>query len=197
MNVGRIRVPVPAEMGGEDRLVGSLTFRHAAYLAIAAGGLAVMLLGHVSAARLRLGAVLAVVGVAGAILRPHGEPLDRLAFTAVAYLSRRRETRSDDRAGVPTDDPRVTVEAKPAPGAPPESPDVTEHRSRMDPVLARRVLVAVALCGVAAIAATRLMERPTDPTPNPRVVVVQVPASPPDPWGEVDRDFDEWLSSFG
>ena len=199
MTAGRIRVPVPAETGGEDRLVGSLTFRHAAYLAVAAAGFAVMLLGQVSTTRLCLGAVLAIIGMAGAMLRPYGEPLDRFALTAIAYLIRRRGTHiDDDQAAVPIDDQPVPVEADPAPAVQSEPAEATERRSRINPVVVRRLLVALAVCGVAAIAATRLMDRPTaPPPPDPRVVVVQIPATPPDPWGEVDRDFDQWLNSFG
>jgi len=195
---GRIRVPVPAETSGEDRLVGSLTFRHAAYLAVAAAGLAVMLLGHVSTARLVFGAVLAIIGVAGAMVRPYGEPLDRLAFTAIGYLIRRRGSRIDDEPVNPTEEHVEPVETEQTTALPPEPAESTERRSRIDPAAVRRLLVVLAVCGVAAIAATRLTDRPpAPPPPDPRVVVVQIPATRPDPWGEVDRDFDQWLNSFG
>lgn len=198
MTGGRIRVPVPAETGGEDRLVGSLTFRHAAYLAVAAAGVAVMLLGHASIARLALGAVLAVVGVAGAMLRPYGEPLDRLAFTAIGYVVRSRGQRVDDQPVAATADHGTPVEAEPAPVGPPDPVETTERGSRVDPAVVRRVVVAVAVCGVAAIAVTRLMDQPPAPAPTPpRVVVVPVPVPPPDPWGEVDRDLDFWLNLGG
>ena len=198
MTAGRIRVPVPAETSGEDRLVGSLTFRHAAYLAVAAAGLAVMLLGHVSTVRLALGAVLAIIGLAGAMVRPYGEPFDRLAFSAIGYLIRRRGTRIVDEPVEPTEEPVEPVEAEKAPAVPPKPAESTERRSRINPVAVRPLLVALAVCGVAAIAATQLIDRPpTPPPPDPRVVVVQIPATSPDPWGEVDRDFDQWLNSFG
>jgi hypothetical protein len=60
VNANRVRVAVPAETGVEDRLVGSLTFRHAAYLAAGAAGVAVMLLGDLSVVRIVVGALLAV-----------------------------------------------------------------------------------------------------------------------------------------
>ena len=198
MTASRIRVPVPAETGGEDRLVGSLTFRHAAYLAVAAAGVAVMLLGHASTARLALGTVLAVAGVVGAMLRPYGEPLDRLAFTAIGYVVRSRRHRVDDQPVAATADHATPVEAETAPVVPPDPVETTERGSRVDPAVLRRVVVAVAVCGVAAIAVTRLMDQPSAPAPPPpRVVVVPVPVTPPDPWGEVDRDLDFWLNFGG
>jgi hypothetical protein len=197
LTANRIRVPVPAETGGEDRLVGSLTFRHAAYLAAAAAGVAVMLLGHASIARLALGAVLAVVGVVGAMLRPYGEPLDRLAFAAIGYVVRSRGRRVDDQPVATTGDHATLVEAETAPVVPPDPVETAVRGSRVDPAVVRRLLVAVAVCGVAAIAVTRLMDQPVAPAPAPRVVVVPVPVPPPDPWGEVDRDLDFWLNFGG
>ena len=197
MTATRIRVPVPAETGGEDRLVGSLTFRHAAYLAVAAAGVAVMLLGHASFARLAVGAVLAVVGVVGAMLRPYGEPLDRLAFTAIGYVVRSRGHRVDDHPVAAIADHATPVQAETAPVVQPDPVETTQRGSRVDSAVLRRVVVAVAVCGVAAIAVTRLADQPSAPAPAPRVVVVPVPVPPPDPWGEVDRDLDFWLNFGG
>jgi len=194
----RIRVAVPAETNGEDRLVGSLTFRHAAYLAVATAGVAVMVLGHASTARVVVGAFLAVVGVVGAVCRPYGEPLDRLAVAATAYLVCRRAHRVDGECAevpVPVDD-HLAVETEAPPAGEPTPVDATQPRARISPVVARRVVVAVAVGSVAAIALTRLMDRPAAP-PEPRIVVVPVPASPPDPWQEVDREFQQWLDSLG
>jgi len=188
---------VPAETGGEDRLVGSLTFRHAAYLAVAAAGMAVMLLGHASIPRLALGAVFAVIGVVGAMLRPYGEPLDRLAFTAIGYVVRSRGHRVGDQPVAAIAGHATPVEAETAPVVPRDPVETTERGSRVDPAVVRRVVVAVAVCGVAAIAVTRLMDQPSAPAPAPRVVVVPVPVPPPDPWGEVDRDLDFWLNFGG
>ncbi|MDQ1746730.1 MAG: hypothetical protein QOD07_993 [Frankiaceae bacterium] len=197
MTASRIRVAVPAETNGEDRLVGSLTFRHAAYLAVAAAGVAVMLLGHASIPRLALGAVLAVTGVVGAMLRPYGEPLDRLAVAATAYLLRRRTNRvagECTEAPGPVDD-HSTVETEAPSVVEPAPVEATHPRARVSPAGVRRVVVAVTVCGVAALAVTRLIDRPTVPPPEPRVVVVPVPA--PDPWQEVDRELEEWLDSLG
>lgn len=112
MSANRVRVAVPAETGVEDRLVGSLTFRHAAYLAVAAAGVAVMLLGDRSVARLLVGTLVALVGVAGAAARPYGEPLDRLAPAALLYLRRRRGER------------RTAASSEPEVAAPPVEPEI-------------------------------------------------------------------------
>jgi hypothetical protein len=199
LTAGRIRVPVPAETNGEDRLVGSLTFRHAAYLAVAVVGVAVMVLGHASIARISIGTFVALVGAVGALCRPYGEPLDRLAVAATAYLLRRRANRVNGECTevlAPVGD-HSAVETEAPPAAEPEPVEATQHRACISPAVVGRVAVAVAVCGVAAIAATRLIDRPTAPPPEPRVVIVPVPASPPDPWQEVDRELREWLDTFG
>lgn len=192
MTANRIRVPVPAETGGEDRLAGSLTFRHAAYLAAAAAGVAVMLLGEPSVARVGVGAVLAVVGVLGALCRPYGEPLDRLAPAAVAYLVRRRGERTQAEPVTVEDD--VAADEVIAPSAPEPASTASERRESMrpNPVVVRRAAGAVAVLGVVALGASRLADRPTPPPPAPSVVVVQVPVLP-DPWEEVDDALDTWF----
>jgi hypothetical protein len=192
----RIRVPVPAETNGEDRLVGSLTFRHAAYLAVAAAGVAVMLLGDGSIVRVSVGAVIAFVGIAGAVCRPYGEPLDRLLVAATAYLLRVCAKHVGGECAGPVDDHPAVKHEEPR-AVPPEPAEAPEHRPRINPNVVRRVLVAVAVGGVAAIATTRLMDRPAAPPPEPRVVVVPVPVSPQDPWQEVDSALQEWLDSLG
>lgn len=186
---------MPAETGGEDRLVGSLTFRHAAYLAVAAAGVAVMVLGHASTVRLALGAILAVTGVVGALLRPYGEPLDRLAVAAMAYLVRCRVNRVEGERAAPVDD-HPAVENEELPDVPPEPAVAPARRSHIDSTAVRRVLVAAAVSGVAAIMTMRLTERPAS-TPTPHLVVVPIPVPASDPWGEVDRDLDYWLNSLG
>jgi hypothetical protein len=192
----RIRVPVPAETGGEDRLVGSVTFRHAAYLALTVAGVAVMLLDGGSIARVVVGALLAVVGLVGALCRPYEEPIDRLAFAAHAYHTPRRaqtvdQTLDEEPEAVPTEDD-VTV----TPSVPTPTP-VMNRRPRVNPVAVRRLAVGIAIVGIAAVAAVRVLDRPAPVAPEQRVVVVPVPVNPPDPWQEVDRAFDEWLRSFG
>jgi hypothetical protein len=182
---------VPAETGGEDRLAGSLTFRHAAYLAVAAAGVAVMLLGERSPVRVVAGALLALVGVAGAVCRPYGEPLDRLVPAAVGYLRRRRAERRDTThdAGptVPTTpDPPTAV---PEPDEPP-TPLPVPMRQRLP---LRPLAAVVAVAAVLAVAVAR-WPHAAPPEPSLRVVVVTVPIPAPDPWEEaIDDAMDSWL----
>lgn len=162
-----------------------VVFRHAAYLAISAAGVATMLLGDGSIARVSVGVVLAVVGVAGAGCRPYGEPLDRLAFAAMAYVVRRRGERAGSPRVAGTENGEIPKET---PAAAPSQPARERARcSSVNPSVIRRVLVAIVVSGVAAIATTRVMDRPSALAPEPRVVVVPVPGAPPDPWEEVDR----------
>ncbi|HWL35327.1 MAG TPA: hypothetical protein VNQ77_03970 [Frankiaceae bacterium] len=187
----RVTVPVPAETGVEDRLAGALTFRHAAYLAVAAAGVAVMLLGERSVARLLVGALVAIVGVAGAAVRPYGEPLDRLVPAALLYLRRRggkRNTAASSEAEVaaPSVEPEIAVEL-PVPESDPD--DVATPRRRVSlrplvPVLAAVVVVAVVVAR---------WPHPAPPPPT-RVVVVPVPVQVVDPWEEaIDDAVDAWL----
>jgi hypothetical protein len=184
-----VRVPVPAETGGEDRLAGSLTFRHAAYLAVAAAGAAVMLLGDRSAGRLVVGAALAVAGVAGAACRPYGEPLDRLVPAAVGFLRRRRAERNAAEA-ITDDEPALApVSAVAEPVAPPEMTDAAPKLRRL-PV--RVLALGVALCAVVTVAAARWPHPVPPPAPVPHVVVVPIPV--PDPWEEATDDaVDAWI----
>lgn len=203
----RVTVPVPAETGVEDRLAGALTFRHAAYLAVAAAGLAVMLLGDRSVARLLVGALVAVIGLAGAVLRPYGEPLDRLVPAAAAYLGRRRHERADaaPEAGEPGVEPDGTAEIT-AVHVPPseEAPQATDaavaegepSRPRARRRLPWRAVAAgVAAAAVVTVAAMRWPD-PSPAAPVTRVVVVPVPVQVPaqDPWGEaLDGAVDSWI----
>jgi hypothetical protein len=192
VNAQRVTVPVPAETGVEDRLAGSLTFRHAAYLAIAAAGVAVMLLGERSPVRVVVGALLAFAGLAGAMVRPYGEPLDRLLPAALAYLRRRRAER------------RTAAQAA-AEAVPPAEPEPAPEPERVDeevvaPAPRRRlplrpVLVGVALAAVVAAAIAR-WPHPAPPPPA-RVVVVPVPVEVVDPWEEaIDDAVDAWLDDI-
>ena len=187
----RVTVPVPAETGVEDRLTGALTFRHAAYLAVAAAGVAVMLLGDRSLGQLLVGGLVAMVGVAGAAVRPYGEPFDRLVPAALLYLRRRRaerRTAASDEAEVaaPPVEPEIAVEL-PVPESDPD--DVATPRRCVSlrplvPVLAAVVVVAVVVAR---------WPHPAPPPPT-RVVVVPVPVQVVDPWEEaIDDAVDAWL----
>jgi hypothetical protein len=199
VNANLLRVPVPAETGVEDRLVGSLTFRHAAYLAAGAAGVSVMVLGDPSVVRVVVGALLALLGFAGAACRPYGEPLDRLVPASVAYALRRRRDRraapsSSDEPDVPEPQPEVPdmpevcqAEASQA-GEPAPRPNRTRH-----PLVMRRVAAGLAVLAVLGVAVARLAERPAPPPPERQVVIVPVPVPAPDPWEEVDDALDTWF----
>lgn len=187
----RVTVPVPAETGVEDRLAGALTFRHAAYLAVAAAGVAVMLLGERSVARLLVGALVAIVGVAGAAARPYGEPLDRLVPAALLYLRRRRGERraaasSEAAVAAPPVEPEIAVEL-PLPESDPDHVATPRRRVSLRPLVP--VLAAVVI--VAVVVARWPHPAPPPPT---RVVVVPVPVQVIDPWEEaIDDAVDAWL----
>ena len=185
MTAPRVTVPVPAETGVEDRLAGSLTFRHAAYLAVAAAGAAVMLLGERSPVRVVLGALVAVIGVAGALVRPYGEPLDRLVPAACAYLQR---TRRDGLAAEPVAEDVAITEA-PVEAGPATQPASTTPVRRV-PV--RPLLAVAGFAAVAAVAVVRWPHQPASPPPVRQVVVIPVPVA--DPWEEaIDDAVDSWL----
>lgn len=195
MTAQRVTVPVPAETGVEDRLAGALTFRHAAYLAVAAAGLAVMLLGDRSIARLVVGAVVSLVGVAGAAVRPYGEPLDRLVPAALLYLRRRRAERHPAASGEAevAASPPTESEAEVEPPVPEsDSDDVVASQRR---VSLRPLVPVLAAVAVVAVAVARWPHQV--PQPAPRVVVVPVPVEVVDPWGEaIDDAVDAWLNDI-
>ena len=187
----RVTVPVPAETGVEDRLAGALTFRRAAYLAVAAAGVAVMLLGDRSVARLLVGAFVAMAGVAGAAARPYGEPLDRLAPASLLYLRRRRGERrraaSDEAEAAPPMKSEIAVEP-PVPESDPDDVTTSQRRVSLRPLVS--VLAAVVVV-VAVVVARWPHQAPPPPT---RVVVVPVPVQVVDPWEEAINDaVDAWL----
>ena len=191
-------VPVPAETGVEDRLAGSLTFRHAAYLAVAAAGVAVMLLGERNLAGVVVGALLAFAGLAGAAVRPYGEPLDRLLPAALAYRRRRRAERRAERRAMAAAAAEAAAEAESATPAqavaePPVAVGTEEPRVRAPRRVPLRPLVlAAAFAAVVAVAVAR-WPHPAPPPP-PQVVVVPVPVQVVDPWEEViDDAVDAWL----
>ncbi|HEV2889172.1 MAG TPA: hypothetical protein VGX28_02250 [Frankiaceae bacterium] len=207
MTAQRVTVPVPAETGVEDRLAGSLTFRHAAYLAVAAAGVAVMVLGGGSPLRVVTGAVLALVALAGAAIRPYGEPLDRLLPAAVAYLRRRRNERPDKApaAGEPGTEPESIAEVnevhvRPVEEAPRAADATTAEDERLRSRVRRRrpwraVVFGLAAVAVVAVAAAR-WPAPGPAAPVTRVVVVPVPVQvpAPDPWEEaIDDAVDAWV----
>jgi hypothetical protein len=186
----RVTVPVPAETGVEDRLAGSLTFRHAAYLAVAAAGAAVMLLGERSPVRVVLGAPVAVIGVAGALVRPYGEPLDRLVPAACAYLQRKRR---EGLAVEPVAED-VAISEAPVQAGPATQPTSTTTVRRV-PI--RPLLAVAGFAAVVAVAVVRWPQEPASPPPVRQVVVVPVPVA--DPWEEaIDDAVDSWVDDvFG
>ena len=72
----------PIYLDIEDRIVGPVTFRMAAWLAAAVVGVALVVAARGDVALTTVGVVVAAVGVAGAWLRPGGRPLARVRATA-------------------------------------------------------------------------------------------------------------------
>lgn len=115
MSGSDLRVEVPPDVDVEDRVIGPLTFRHVGYLALAGAGAAVAVL-HATLAAIVFGAMLVIVGTAGAAWRPQGRPLDTWLGPARAYRERTRSAA------------RLTA-AVPAP-APPTKPTARKRRVR-------------------------------------------------------------------
>lgn len=158
-------VVVPGDLDVEDRIAGLLTFRMAAWLAAAAGGVALIAASRGDVARVALGAVLVVVGAVGAWARPGGRPLGAWVVPLLSYRRRRRSY-----AAPVTEEPQ----ASPA--------EVTEDavagltvrpRPRRRSVVAALLAVGVAAAGVAVGTA---LGAPDVPSPD---VAVETPPSAP------------------
>lgn len=165
-------VVVPGDLDVDDRIAGPLTFRMAAWLAAAAGGVAMVAASRGDVARVVLGAVLVVAGAAGAWARPGGRPLGAWVVPLVAYRRRRRAY------AAPVDD---EPQARPVAVAEDAVEDVTvRRRPRRRSVgavfLAVAVAVAVAAAGMAV--GTGLG---WDDVPSPDVAVETPPPAPGGP----------------
>lgn len=88
-----LRSAVPADLELEDRLAGLVTFRMAAWLAVAAAGVVLVATGGGGLWRLPVASLLITVGLVGALLRVHGRPVTSLLLPALAYRRRVRTER--------------------------------------------------------------------------------------------------------
>ena len=174
-------VVVSGDLDVEDRIAGPLTFRMAAWLAAAAGGVALVAASRGDVARVMLGTLLVVTGAAGAWARPGGRPLGAWVVPLLAYRRRRRAY------AAPVDD---EPQARPVEAAEDAVEDVTvRRRPRRRSVVAVFLAVAVAVAAAGVAAGTGLggadapspdvaVETPPPAPGGPVVVVVPV-----DPYG--------------
>lgn len=191
-------VVVPADLDVEDRIVGSVTFRMAGWLAAAVVGVALVVAARGDVALTTVGVVVAAVGVAGAWVRPGGRPVGAWIVPLLAF--RRRRHASD-----------LRVEESPVEMAPAEPPVDAEstvavplvevrpaRRARAAGVVVAGALSVAVLVGVVAL---RLSPRSTRAVPAPPSdaatsqwseppvpVVVVVPVDPFAGWEVNDDD---------
>lgn len=182
-------VVVPGDLDVEDRLVGPVTFRMAAWLAAAAGGVALVATSRGAPALVALGLLLVVVGVGGACWRPGGRPVGAWVVPLLAYRKRRA-------AGRVVAAPPAEVTA---PAEVTENAQTSPARRVKGALLFRAAVVSVVIAAAAAVVtvvgrASRWSPAPTAPSPVPDVVapgpigppvVVVVPVDPFTSW-EVD-----------
>ena len=206
MSGTELRVEVPPDVDVEDRVIGPLTFRHVGYLALAGGGAAVAVL-HGTVPAVLFGAVLVVIGTAGAAWRPQGRPLDTWLLPARAYRERTRRgiTAVAEILPAPTDSlvPPAPVEQpliEPPVASTPEllretrtrrvrlrRPALSLPRQRRPRMPPAHIVVATLLVAVAAAGALMVLPRaqgwPGRETPPVAVQRTAPPASPRSPSG--------------
>lgn len=182
-------VVVPGDLDVEDRIAGPVTFRMAAWLAAATGGVALVATSHGAPTLVALGLMLVVVGICGACWRPGGRPVGAWIVPLLAYRKRRAArpaTTARDERVVPaaaTDEPSV------------ESREVGGGRTRRAAFVVVVVVATVVAAVVLARATSRTSPAPAAPAPAPVVVspepagppvVVVVPVDPFTPWEVTD-----------
>lgn len=138
-------IAVPADPQMEDRLVGRLTPRGLAYLALAAAGVALGVLTPPAPARLTGAAVLSLLGLLGALCRPGGRALDAWAVPIAGYVHRRHQAGSRSAWS----------------GGSEQAPGVARHRSLATHRGPR--LVAALACLIASVAIGRASVTPVRP----------------------------------
>lgn len=177
---------VPADLGVEDRLVGPITFRVAAWLAIVAAGVALRAFCGWRPAPVAAGVALVLLGGAGGLWRPGGRPVTSWLRPLAGYWRRRRQGRPD-RSAEPT---AITVEPSAA----------SEGEALLSPARRSRVVIATVVASAAGIAVmVALVLRPTAPPSRPVPIpaastapTVDAPspvdqAPPPDVWAPPQR----------
>jgi hypothetical protein len=173
-------VVVPRDLDVEDRLAGPVTFRMAAWLAAAAAGVALVVASRGAVAPTALGAVLVVIGLAGAWWRPGGRPVAAWVAPLLAYRKRHASyVTAAEVEDEPVPEPMV---AEPAASPEPRAPRDVRRTLRVAVTVAAIVLGGVAGAGVAAFrdgaAPARSAPVAEVPTPAPHPVVVVVPVDP-------------------
>lgn len=182
-------VVVPGDLDVEDRVAGPVTFRMAAWLAAAVGGVAVVATSRGAPALVALGLLLVVVGLCGACWQPGGRPVGAWIVPLIAYRKRRAArpattAREEPVAPAPTAD-EVPVPSRDGNGA------RTQRAAVAVVVVAATVVAVVAV----ARATSRTSPTPAAPAPAPVVVspepagppvVVLVPVDPFTPWEVTD-----------
>jgi hypothetical protein len=167
-------VVVPGDLDVEDRLVGPVTFRMTAWLAAAAGGVALVATSRGAPALVALGLLLVVVGVGGACWRPGGRPVGAWVVPLLAYRKRRAAGRV---AAAPPEEVA-------APSAVTEDAQMSPPRLVNGALLLRVAVVSVVIAaGVAVVVAaggraSRRSPAPAAPSPVADVVAPE-PAGPP------------------
>jgi hypothetical protein len=175
-------VVVPADLDVEDRIAGPVTFRMAAWLAAAAGGVALVATARGAVHLTVLGVVVIAVGLTGAWWRPGGRPVAAWIGPLLAYRKRRRGAVTV----APVEDATLP---EPEPVAV-ESPAVAEPRPGRSVRLPQRFAVGAVAVAVLAASASVVASRdgrgltpaapvadvvsPDPAPPNPVVVVVPI-----------------------
>lgn len=157
-------VVVPADLDVEDRIVGPVTFRMAAWLAAAVVGVALVVAARGDIALTTVGVVVAAVGVAGAWLRPGGRPLGAWIVPLLAFRRRRRAGEQPvDESPVETAQTEPPVDAESAV----EVPRIEVRPARAAWAAGVVVVVVLSVAVVVGVVAPRLSPRPTSAAPAP------------------------------
>lgn len=171
-------VVVPGDLDVEDRLVGPVTFRMAAWLAAAAAGVALIAAGHGAVPTTALGVLLVVVGVTGACWQPGGRPAAAWLAPMVAYRRRQRGRVTPEEDVAPAE-PAVAMPDEIAVVVPDEI--ARPARRQWTRYQAEAVVVALAVVGGLAFARMGGGDRSDVPASSPTAADPAAPAAPREP----------------